>query len=313
MAKEEDPKILLRQNVQKKLSLFFPEDSYSFTNQAVDDGLESHDFMVKPVSILPFLQTALLDDKILEVEMDGMTRIYFSRLYDELPELVETEDEEDGEISLEEPEYTAGDYLKLMNHVICLPLEPGMGNLAIRNSQRIVLRLFTSSLAIELGTFFQDLAVVRGLPVLRLSFPIIGRKVKGNRAFRAKVTLEMNFELFIKGKKKRPDIETHAIDISNDGMSFEIQKEEQKLFKEDEICSIQFILNGDTLTKVNGTVRHISKIREKKGIQYRIGVQFDIPTRSLAATIETLVATVQRVHLQELSELSEESGINLVQ
>jgi hypothetical protein len=96
-------------------------------------------------------------------------------------------------------------------------------------------------------------------------------------------------------------------------MSFEIQKEEQKLFKEDEICSIQFVLNGEKLAKVNGTVRHVSKIREKKGIQYRCGVQFDIPTRSLAATIETLVATVQRVHLQELSDLSEESGINLVQ
>jgi PilZ domain len=312
MAQEEDPKILLRQNVQKKLSLFFPEDNYSFTNQAVDDGLESGDFMVKPVSILPFLQTALLDDKIIEVEMDGMTRIYFSRLYDELPELEEIE-LEDGEISLEEPEYIAGDYLKLMNHIVCLPLEPGMGNLAIRNSQKIVLRLFTSTLAIELGTFFQDLAVVRGLPVLRLSFPIIGRKIKGTRAFRAKVTLEMDFALFIKGKKKRPDIQTHAIDICNDGMSFEIQKKEQKLFREDEICSIQFILNGEPLTKVNGTVRHISKIREKKGIQYRIGVQFDLPTRSLAATIETLVATVQRVHLQELSDLSEESGINLVQ
>lgn len=312
MSKEEDPKILLRQNVQKKLSLFFPEDNYSFTNQAVDDGLESADFMVKPVTILPFLQTALLDDKILEVEMDGMTRVYFSRLYDELPELEEIE-LEDGEISLEEPEYIAGDYLKLMNHIICLPLEPGMGNLTIRNSQKVVLRLFTSSMAVELGTFFQDLAVVRGLPVLRLSFPIIGRKVKGNRAFRAKVTLEMDFELFIKGKKKRPDIKTHAIDICSDGMSFEIQKEERKLFREDEICSIQFILNGEPLAKVNGTVRHNSKIREKKGIQYRIGVQFDLPTRSLAATIETLVATVQRVHLQELSDLSEESGINLVQ
>lgn len=312
MADEENPQVLLRQNVQKKLSLFFPEDNYSFTNQAVDDGLESGEFMIKPVTILPFLQTALLDDKILELEMDGMTRVYFSRLYDELPELEEVEDEE-GQTSLLEPEYMVGDYLKLMHHIICLPLEPGLGNLTIRNSQKVVLRLFTSSMAIELGTFFQDLAVVRGLPVLQLSFPIIGRKVKGNRAFRAKVTLEMDFSLFIKGKKKRPDIQTHAIDICSDGMSFEIQKEEQKLFKDDEICSIQFILNGEPLTKVNGTVRHNSKIREKKGIQYRIGVQFDLPTRSLAATIETLVATVQRVHLQELSDLSEESGIDLIE
>lgn len=312
MAKEEDPRILLRQNVQKKLSLFFPEDNYSFTNQAVEDGLDSGDFIVNSMDILPFLQTALLDDKILEVEMDGMTRVYFSRLYDELPELEEIE-LEDGEASLEEPEYVAGDYLKLMNHVVCLPLEPGMGNVAIRNSQKVVLRLFTSSMAVELGTFFQDLAVVRGLPVLRLSFPIVGRKVKGTRVFRAKVTLEMDFELFIKGKRKRPDIKTHAIDICNDGMSFEIQKEEQDLFREDEICSIQFILNGKPLTKINGTVRHKSKIREKTGIQYRIGVQFDLPTRSLAATIETLVATVQRAHLQELSDLSEESGIDLIE
>ena len=311
MAKQEDPKVLLRQNVQKKLSLFFPEDSYSFTNQAVDDGLESGNFMVKPSTILPFLQTALLDNKIVEVEMDGMTRVYFTRLYDEVPELEEVEI--DGEVILQEPEYSEGDYLKLMNHLITLPLEPGMGNVTIRNSQRVMIRLFTSSMAIELGTFFQDLAVVRGLPVLRLGFPIIGRKITGNRAYRAKVTLEMDFALFIKGKRKRPDIETHPIDISINGMSFEIKKEEQKLFKEDEVCSIQFILNGEALTKVNGKVQHVSKVREKTGIQYRCGVQFDFPTRSLAATIETLVATVQRVHLQELSNMSEESGIDLVQ
>ena len=187
MAKEEDPKVLLRQNVQKKLSLFFPEDGYSFTNQAVDDGLESGEFMVKPVSILPFLQTALLDDKILEVEMDGMTRVYFSRIYDELPELEENDEETDEQSK--EAEYAPGDYLKLMNHILCLPLEPGMGNLQIRNCQRVMVRLFTSNMAIELGTFFQDLATVRGLPVLRLGFPIIGRRVKGIRAYRAKVTL----------------------------------------------------------------------------------------------------------------------------
>lgn len=187
-----------------------------------------------------------------------------------------------------------------------------MGNLQVRNSQRVTLRLFTSTTAIELGTFFQGLATVRGLPVLRLAFPVIGRQVRGTRAFRAKVTLKMDLTLFIKGKEQRPDIHTNPIDISANGMSFEIQKKEQELFTEGDTCSIKFIVNGDALTKVNGTIRHTSKIRAKKGIQYNCGVQFDLPTRALAATVETLVATVQRAHLQELSDKSEESGIALI-
>ena len=311
--KEEDKKELTLHNIQKKLSLFFPEDSYTFTRQKIEDGIKDGEFMAKPVQILPYIQTALFDNKILEVELDGMTRIYFSRINDDLPDLEEVEDE-NGEIQLKEPDYPKGDYLKLMNHIICLPLEPGMGNLHIRNSQKIMIRFFTSTSAIELGTFFQDLGLVRDIPVLRLSFPVVGRQVRGARAFRAKIPDAMNFTLMIKGKRKRrPDIETSPIDISSDGMSFELQKEEQKFFREDESINIRFFLDGDLHVKVNGTVRHISKVRDRRGIQYTCGVQFDLSTRSLAATIETIVAAVQRAHLKELSDKSEESGIMLVQ
>ncbi len=312
MTQEEETEAAFIQNVKKKLCLFFPEDSYSFTNQAVEEGLEFGAFMVKPSRILPLVQTSLLDNKILEIETDGLTRVYFSRLYDDLPDLEETEDE-DGEIMLLEPDYIAGDYLKLMNHLICLPVEPGMGNLQVRNSQRVILRLFTATMAIELGTFFQDLYTVRGLPVLRLAFPAIGRQVKGTRAYRAKVTEKIDFSLVIKGKRKLPDVRSHPIDISSKGMSFEVQKKEQKRFRVDEICKIQFIVAGELLAVVESTIRHVSQIREKTGIQYRCGVQFDLPTRSIAATIESLVADVQRVHLQELSNISEESGITMVQ
>ncbi len=309
---EDKKKELTLQNIQKKLTLFFPEDSYSFTRQAIEDGMKSGELMTKPVQILPYVQTALFDNKILEVELDGMTRVYFSRLNDDLPDL-EEEENENGEIVLKEPEYVEGDYLKLMNHIIALPLEPGMGNLHIRNSQKVMIRFFTSTSAIELGTFFQDLGLVRDLPVLRLSFPLIGRQVRGARAFRAKVPAAMNFTLLIKGKKrKRSDIQTIPIDISSDGMSFEIQKEEQGLFHEDEVCNIRFFLDGELHVLVNGTVRHISKVRNKRGIQYCCGVQFDLSTRSLAASIETIVAAVQRAHLKELSDKSEESGITLV-
>jgi hypothetical protein len=312
MNKEEEKRIAHLKSLQKKLAFFFPEEAYSFTRQAIEDGMASGKFMTKPSQILPYLQTALLDDKILEVELDGLTRVYFSRINDDFPDLEEIENES-GEITLMDPEYNAGDYLKLMNHIITLPIEPGMGNLHLRNSQKIVIRLFTSTSAIELGTFFQDLAVVREIPVLRLAFPVIGRQVQGARAFRAKVTKEIHFFLFVKGKKNRPDIQTNPIDISTDGLSFNIKKEQQKMFQEDEICTIHFIIDDVLKVKVKGTVRHVSKIREKKGIQYCCGLQLDLPTRAIAADIEAIVASVQRAHLKELSEKSEESGINLVQ
>ncbi|HID02228.1 MAG TPA: hypothetical protein EYP18_03310, partial [Desulfobacterales bacterium] len=177
---------------------------------------------------------------------------------------------------------------------------------------KIVIRFFTSTSAIELGTFFQDIALVRDLPVLRLAFPVIGRQVRGARAFRAKVTGDMDFSLFVKGKKNRPDINSIPIDISTDGLSFNIKKEQQTMFKKEEICTVHFIIDGSIQVKIKGTVRHISKVREKKGIQYRCGLQLDLPTRSVAADIETVVATVQRYHLKELSKISEKSGIQLI-
>ncbi|HIP83593.1 MAG TPA: hypothetical protein EYH19_08530, partial [Desulfocapsa sulfexigens] len=184
MDNKEEKKELSIQNIQKKLAFFFPEEAYSFTRQAVEDGVASGEFMVKPSQILPYIQTALLDDKILEVELDGMTSVYFSRINDDFPDLEKIENE-DGELTLIEPNYTAGDYLKLMSHIITLPIEPGMGNLHLRNSKKILIRFFTSTSAVELGTFFQDLAIVREIPVLRLAFPVVGRQVRGARAFRA--------------------------------------------------------------------------------------------------------------------------------
>jgi len=308
--KKSDTKKFL-QNIQKQIALFFPEDAYSYTYQVVEDALDSGDLMIEPSSMLTYLQTALLDDKILEVELDGLPRVYFSRIYDDLPDLEEIE--EDGEIVLKEPEYSTGDYLKLTTHIICLPLEPGMGNLHIRDTRKVMIRFFTSSSAIEFGTIFQDLAMVREIPVLRLAFPVIGRLVRGTRAFRAKVPETMDFSILVKGNKQRPKIQTQPVDISIHGMAIQIQKKEQVLFQEDEVCTIHCLLNGELKAKVDGTIRHISKIRKKEGIQYRFGIKFDLSSQVLAAAIESLVASTQRAHLKELSDKSEESGITLVQ
>ena len=143
----------LLQRVQRRMTLFFSEEIY--TLNMLEEDLESGDVFHKPSDILPYLQTSLMDEKVLEVEFDGLTRVYFSRVHDHLPDLQEQKDD-DGELVMVEPEYNTGDYLKMMTHLITLPLEPGIGNLFIRHSKKIILRLFTTTYAVELGTFFQN-------------------------------------------------------------------------------------------------------------------------------------------------------------
>jgi hypothetical protein len=296
------------ENVKKRLATFFPDMVY--TRDTVEESIQTGDIFYKPIDILPYLQSGFFDEKIIEVELDGMTRVYFGRIYDDLPDLVPAEI--DGEAVMTEPKYQPGDYLKRMTHVISLPLEPGIGNLNIRSTKRILLRMFTTTYAVELGTFFQDLAVVRELPVLRLAFPVIGRLVRGAREFRAKVPEKMDLKVLIVGKRKQDTVTTRMVDVSVNGMSFSIKKNQQDFFRIDEVRTFEFIIDGIMAVHLNGNIRHVSKIRGKKGTEYICGVKFDLPTRAIAANIESLVATVQRAHLKELSDKSTASGLDLI-
>ncbi len=291
----------------KRLSFFFTDEIY--TKTGVQEELITGDIFYRPNDVLPFLQTALLDEKILEVELDGMTRVYFSRLHDHPPELVEEESEEG--ITCLEPEYKAGEYLKEMSHIISLPLEPGIGNLQIRHSRHIVLRFFMTNYAVEMGCFFQDMDLVRKLPVLRLSFPSIGRVVRGAREFRAKVPKNFDLKIIIVGKRRHGTITTRVVNISASGVSFSIKKDEQNLFKVDETRTFEFMQEGMLLVRLSGIVRHVSKIRGRKGTEYVCGMKFDLITRTVAGKVEAIVAAVQRAHLKEISNLSDESGLNL--
>lgn len=305
---EEEKQTFVLDRIKKRLELFFPDTAYS--TEIVRSGVESGDFFSKSSKFLPFLQTALFDEKIVEVEINGLTRVYFGRIIDDLPDLVE--EEVDGESVLTEPDYTPGDYLKRMTHIISLPIEPGIGNLYIRYSKKIILRIFTSTYAVEFGTLFDELTSVRGLPVLRLAFPSIGRIVRGAREFRAKVPQKMELELTVAGKRKQPPLKTRITDISASGMSFSLEKHEQTLFQIDEVRSFDISLDGEFIVTIKGNIRHMSKIRKKQSIEYICGAQFDLATRALAAKIESLVATVQRAHLKEISDISDESGIDLI-
>ncbi len=297
----------LSQRILSKLNLFFNDTVY--TQSMLEEELHTRDIFYKPADVLPFLQTALMDEKFVEVEMHGITQMYFTKIHDHPPE---KQEEEDTYPSDKKQGYNQGDYLKDMSHLIILPLEPGMGNYSIRYTDRVLLRFFTSAYAVELGTFYQSQEIVEELPVLRLDYPVIGRVVRGSREFRAKVPNRMDIKLMIIGKRKQKTITTRLLNISVSGFAFAIKKEQQSDFFIDEQRSMEIIINDVMELRVQGTIRHISKIRGKKGTEYLCGVKADLVTRALAARLEEIVAAVQRAHLRELAQLSTESGIKLL-
>lgn len=299
----------MTEEIKRQLHHFFPGEV--FTAEELAEALQKGDIVTAKEKILPYLQTALFDEKVLEVELDGMPRVYFSRLKDDLPDLIE--DEINGKIVYSQPEYEPGEYLTELSHIVTLPLEPGLGNLHLRYSNFIVIRMFTSTFAVEMGTNFEDLAKVQDIPVLRLAFPGLARIVRNAREFRAKVPENLNFVMSIEtGETESAEQVAVPVDISVKGMSFSVSKENQKTFKINEPYSIKLYLEDELRASLGGTVKHLSRIRKKGGIEYVCGVEFDLTTRTIAAVIESLVATVQRAHLKELAEKSQLSGIDLI-
>lgn len=85
-----------------------------------------------------------------------------------------------------------------------------------------------------------------------------------------------------------------------------------KMFAMETRHTLKFYVNDELQAALDGTFRHLSKVRKKGGIEYVCGVEFDLATRTLAAVVESLVASVQRAHLKDLVEKSDASGINLI-
>ncbi len=294
-------------DIKKQLHQFYP--GQAFSDSEVETGLENGDILTQKEQILPFLQTALFDDKVLEVELDSMPRIYFSRLKDDFSEYID--EEEDTEFQ-DEQDYQQGEYLTLMSHIVILPIEPGLGNLHLRYSRCIILRMFTNTYAVELAATFEELITVGGLPVIRLSFPTLARKVHNAREFRAKVPESLDFVVSVGIEEELPALAMTPVDIGIKGMAFAASKAEQKLFIPGTTHSLKLYVKDELLAVLNGTVRHLSKVRKKGGIEYICGIEFDLETRTLATVIESTVASVQRAHLKELAEKSNTSGIDLI-
>lgn len=262
--------------------------------------------------IVPYLQTAFFDEQICELEIVGLTRVYFCRIWDHLPELYEEENEE-GEIITREPEYNSGDYLKEMNHIVLSPVEPGIGNFYILGRNNIILRTFTSSgtTSVEYGISFFERMFVRGRACLQFVFPSIAVITSGARSFRATVSENFKVEVKIPIIKRKEPYVARLHNISTKGMGFIIEKEHQQYLEINQKREVEILAPQQKPIKVICTIRHVSKVRDKKSIQYRCGVRFDLANRALALEIERLMTKVQRIHLQELAEKSYDVGIDL--
>ena len=295
---------LMTEDIKRKLHHFFPGEKYSPERLAED--LATGDLLNSKEAILPYLQTALLDEKVIEVQLDGMPMVYFSRLKDDIS--ADEEAEGDGP----QPELTEGRYLTAMHHLITLPLEPGLGNLHLRYSRAIILRMFTNNFAVEMATTFEDLVTVDDIPVLRLSFPELARIAHNVREFRAKVPDSLHFIVALTAEDDSLELEAVPVNISIRGMAFAASKKEQRLFKVNSLYSLKFFIDDELLLRIDGTVRHLSRLRKRSGIEYICGLEFEPQTKTQAAVIESIVAMVQRAHLKELSEKSYASGVKLI-
>lgn len=290
----------------KRLQIFFPGEPY--TPESVEELLAKEDVFLGLGAMLQYLQSALLDNKILEVNVDANPRTFFTRLHDAPPERDPEAEEEEG---IKKP-YRENSYLENLSHVVTLPLEPGVGNFVLRQSKCIILRMFTSLYSVELGTTFQDVILINDVPMLRLNFPAIGRIVRGAREFRAKVPKRLDLQLTILPSRKRKKLDCPIQDVSNHGISFLVGRDGYKLLNIEDAIMVKIFLDGKLLVIIGGTIRHLSKMRAGKSLQFLCGIQLDLENKMLASAIESLVAQVQRAHLQEISQLSEDSGFNLI-
>jgi hypothetical protein len=302
----------MKERLKESLLRFFPgmvEVEEENDGVLARDNDQEFELLTEKKNILPYVQTLFFEERMIEIQIDDGTRLFFAGLWDHPPELEEVE--EDGEIKLVAPEYESGSYLKNMDHLVLSPLEPVTGNIKVRASIIVTLRFYTGSTAVEMGSNFLRAETIRDNAVLIFEFPEVGRIIKNHRPFRAKVPEDYDVVATVHkvdsgGEKllcKVMDISAHGVALENEALAQEYHIGDQVRL---EICSA----DGDVVA-VGGIVRHFARIRTKAGNQTLCGVQFDLETRALAAVLEQLFAQVQRIFMRSLNDKLEGQDIQL--
>jgi hypothetical protein len=288
------------QDVKDLLHSYFPDTKLHDETETTEQ-IDSGEILSQPDQILPYLQTIFFEEHLLELQLDQSTRIFFTNLLDDIPEIgeLESDEEDDGNSS----EYEIGSYLKEADSFVITPLNPGVGNARIRACKQVVVRFYMGATAVELGCTFRGQDMLENIPVLRLNFPVIGRVNRNYRTFRVKVITGVDARVCILRPMLSDASERlHQIDdVSTLGLAFLLKTKEQNFDVGDNI-SFEVQVPGLNNLELEGIVRHISNARGSKGVMKLCGVQFDLETRALATEIERMAASVQRLQLREIAE-----------
>jgi len=298
----------LAAEIQQEIETIFP-DSLSLTDLAQDNRSEKAygEFLTSKEKILPFLQTLFFEERLIEIQIDRATRMFFGTLWDHPPEL--PAEENDGVLETE-IEYKPGSYLSQMTHIILSPLEPAIGNVKVCTSSFLIMRFYSGTTAVELGTKYKNKSCIRSEPVFCLDFPRIGRILRNNRPFRAKIPKEHVFTVTVMlDNSPKAANEHRVIDFSPNGLSFACEKSGPSYQIGD---NLMLTLNDslEAPTRVRAIVRHLAKTRTKEGDLSLCGVQFDLESRNLAAQLESRFAALQRLFIRSLKERSEGQDID---
>lgn len=289
----------------KTLKSFFPLDRH--TDEGVIEGITSGELIVSQPAIANYLQGALHDESLLEVELANLRRIFFARVLDHPPE---EEDADDDDLFDDMP-YSKGEYLDDGECVILTPLEPSEGNYLINESQRVLLRVLTAQAGIEFCCYFEEKTRIGAMPVLKLSFPEVARQVEGAREYRVKVPRELDLQLIVNKKKSSLSFTTRPMDMSVSGMCLYDPGGKNSALKADDRLSIDIIEDDTLLITVDAVVRHVTRLRDASGLQYVFGVLLNLESRTVSTEVEKLVASIQRARLRALVEIEDEYGLNL--
>ncbi|THB70642.1 MAG: PilZ domain-containing protein [Desulfobulbaceae bacterium] len=296
----------------KKLVLsYFPDSKFLEAENLETE--EKSDVFYEESSIISYLQTMFFQESLVEMQPLETTRVFFTHVADELPEL-EMIQVADREQVIVEPDYEAGSYLKEGRHFLALPLTPAIGNAQIRNANKIVARFFSGTIAIELGCTFKDQVTIRDQPMLCFNLPEVGRVNRNFRTYRVKTSESMearaNFDF---PHQLVPESLSYQIyDVSAGGISLVIPEDPPRFVVGEEY---KFTINALDMKPlpVSGIVRSISKVRDKKGYLILCGIKIDLETMALATELEHLAAKAQRIYMRELSEKTADlEGVNLI-
>lgn len=262
--------------------------------------LPEKEIVVDEDQIHSYIADALRMESPIEVVIDDNPKVFFSRFCDFVPPDFEARGV-----------YKANSYLDSRDHLFVLPVESGMGNYWIRKSARVILRIFTAEYAIELPVRFEGVVdLSEGNVALRMTFPKMGTIIYGSREFRAQVPSGVKIPVSFVQQGSQEVVEAQLYDMSLRGAAIRVSRAVSKTISVAEPLRMKVYNNlGECVLEVNAFVRHLSKRRSLREVLFISGVEFGVVMVDTEKDIESLVAQVQRYHLQEVAERSENSVI----